>query len=182
MSAWCKNWGTCCAFALLLSLKTAYAQTPSALIVDSRDAYARVPALKQLLSEVDQKIRAARGRFEAEAAPHEAALAALKKSGQPPENTRKQKAELLLKIAALQKAASLEQQRIGRANEAALAEFEKQLALVSAEIKRERKASALLMAQDVIYYRPDCPCNVTEEVYKRINTRMPRLTLAISDK
>lgn len=160
------------------------AQTPNlpneqALVVDSRDAYERVAALKSLFVEVDRKIRAVRGRFESAALPLQKSLEALKNSGQKPEDTRKQKAQLLIKLADLQKAASVEQQKIGRANELAVAEFDALMLKVARELQTERGAKAVLQAQDLLYYRSDCPCNVTEEIYKRINASLPKLMLKL---
>lgn len=152
---------------------------PQALIVDSRDAYERVAALKALFSEVDVKIRAVRGRYESAAQPLQKSLEALKNSGLKPEDTRKQKAQLLLKLADLQKLASVEQQQIGRANEKALAEFDQQMLAIALELQTERGAKAVLQAQDLLYYRADCSCNVTEEIYKRINARLPKLLLKL---
>lgn len=150
-----------------------------ALIVDSRDAYERVAALKALFAEVDAKIKAVRGRYESAAQPLQQSLEALKNSGQKPEEMRKQKAQLLLKLADLQKLASLEQQQIGRANEKALAEFDTQMLAIALELQTERGAKAVLQAQDLLYYRADCPCNVTEEIYQRINARLPKLVLKL---
>jgi Skp family chaperone for outer membrane proteins len=169
---------------LVQSSSALLAQTPNvgkeqALIVDSRDAYERVAALKALFVEVDLKIRAVRGRFESAALPLQQSLEALKNSGQKPEDTRKQKAQLLIKLADLQKAASIEQQKIGRANELAVAEFDALMLKVALELQTERGAKAVLQAQDLLYYRADCPCNVTEEIYKRINARLPKLALKL---
>jgi Skp family chaperone for outer membrane proteins len=164
---------------VLAQVSAASAAKPIALIVDSRDAYERVAALKALFAEVDVKIRAVRGRYESAAQPLQKSLEALKNSGLKPEDTRKQKAQLLLKLADLQKLASVEQQQIGRANEKALAQFDQQMLAIALELQTERGAKAVLQAQDLLYYRADCPCNVTEEIYKRINARLPKLVLKL---
>ena len=173
----------CALFAGVLQAQTIApvrsAAKSQALIVDSRDAYERVAALKLLFAEVDVKIRAVRARYESAAEPLQNSLVALKNSGQKPDEMRKQKARLLLKLADLQKQASLEQQQIGLANEKALAEFDKQMLAIASELQVERGAKAVLQAQDLLYYRADCPCNVTEEIYKRINARLPKLVLKL---
>jgi len=165
--------------ALHAQIPAANAAKSQALIVDSRDAYERVAALKALFAEVDVKIRAVRSAYESAAQPLQQSLTALKNSGQKPEEMRKQKAQLLLKLADLQKRASVQQQQIGRANEKALAEFDQQMLAIAQQLQTERGAKAVLQAQDLLYYRADCPCNVTEEIYKRINAKLPKLVLKL---
>lgn len=170
-------------FALSFAVQTfaAAENTPtlkSILISDTRDAFERVNALKALLAEVDSRIQAIQKSYELEVAPLAAELEQLRKPGQTGQNQQR-KATLLLKIAALQKQASVQQQAIGAANEKALAQIDTAVIAIEAELKKERAADAVLRVQDTLYFNTNCTCNITEEIYKRLNARLPRLALVI---
>ena len=147
------------------------------LISDTRDAFERVGALKALLVEVDSQIQAIQKAYELEAAPLKLELEQLRKPGQTGQN-QPRKATLLLQIAALQKRASAQQQEIGVANENALAQIDRAVIAIEAELKKERAADAVLRVQDTLYFNAKCPCNITEEIYKRLNARLPKLALS----
>jgi Skp family chaperone for outer membrane proteins len=168
-------------FIRLLILLTFAVTLPAApvnvVIVDTRDAYTRVNALKALFAQVDERVRAARTEYDRGAQPIQAELETLKTSKMEEGQKRKLKASLLLRLADLQKRASTQQAEIGRANEAALTRFEAAQAGVLEELRQAKGASALLQAQETLHYRLDCPCNVTEEFYQRINAKLPKLEL-----
>ena len=164
-----------------LLLKTPVLKTlvlKNILISDTRDAFTRVNALKSLLAEVDTRIQAIQKSYELQAAPLSAELEQLRKPGQTGQNQQR-KAALLLKIAALQKNASVQQQAVGAANEKALAQIDIAIAAIEAELKKERAADAVLRVQDTLYFNVKCTCNITEEIYKRLNARLPKMTLSI---
>ena len=148
------------------------------LISDTRDAFTRVNALKILLAEVDSRIQAIQKTYELQVAPLSAELEQLRKPGQTGQNQQR-KAALLLQIAALQKNASVQQQAVGKANEKALAQIDIAIAAIEAELKKERTADAVLRAQDTLYFNGKCVCNITEEIYKRLNARLPKMALAV---
>lgn len=150
----------------------------SILISDTRDAFTRVNALKNLLIEVDSRIKTIQKTYEQQAAPLTAELEQLRQPGQTGQNQQR-KANLLLQIAALQKDASLQQQAVGAANEKAFAEIDIAVGAIEAELKKERAVDAVLRLQDTLYFNERCTCNITEEIYKRLNARVPKLTLAI---
>ena len=150
----------------------------SILISDTRDAFTRVNALKTLLAEVDTRIQAIQKTYEQQVAPLSAELEQLRKPGQTGQNQQR-KAQLLLQIAALQKNASVQQQAIGAANEKALAQIDVAVGAIEAELQKERGVDAVLRVQDTLYFNKGCTCNITEEIYKRLNARLPKLALAI---
>ena len=150
----------------------------SILISDTRDAFTRVNALRILLVEVDSRIQAIQKTYEQQVVPLSAELEQLRKPGQTGQNQQR-KAQLLLQIAALQKNASVQQQAIGAANEKALAQIDIAVVAIEAELKKERAVDAVLRVQDTLYFNEACACNITEEIYKRLNARLPKLALAI---
>ncbi len=146
------------------------------LISDTRDAYEQVTAIKVLYADVNQRIQSIRSDYEKQVAPLSAELEKLRsQSG----DTRKRKTELLLQIAALQKRASDQQMAIGQANEKALAQIDAQIANIEHELRKERRAIAVVRAQDALYVRGDCECNITPELYKRLNARLPKVALTV---
>lgn len=147
------------------------------LIIDTRDAFERSVALKALFVEVDSRAKLVREAYEVAALPLTQELEKLRQSGEPPDNTRKRKAELLFALSSLQKAAALKQQAIGKANETALAGVEATITSIEAELKKQHGAKAIVRAQDTLYYRADCACNVTEALYQLLNARVPKVTL-----
>ena len=166
-------------FMLFISLcLPVFAAQKSILISDTRDAFTRVNALKSLLAEVDSRIQTIQKSYELQVAPLSAELEQLRKPGQTGQNQQR-KAELLLKIAALQKDASVHQQAVGAANEKALAQIDIAVTAIEAELKKERAADAVLRVQDTLYFNAKCACNITDEIYNRLNVRLPKLTLAI---
>ncbi len=154
------------------------AHAASILISDTRDAFDRVNAMKGLLHDVDTRIQAIQTGYELAVKPLSAELEQLRKPGQNGQNQQR-KAALLLQIAGLQKNASLAQQAVGQANEKALAQIDTAIQAIEAELKKERKADAVLRAQDTLYFNAQCACNITNEIYKRLNARLPKLALAI---
>jgi hypothetical protein len=168
-------------FALLsfaFSAMAAGNTSKSVLISDTRDAFERVSALKSLLLEVDTRIQAIQRSYEQAVAPLTAELEQLRAPGQTGQNQQR-KASLLLQIAALQKQASVQQQAVGAANEKALAQIDIAVIAIEAELKKERAADAVLRVQDTLYFNANCACNITEEIYKRLNVRLPKLALSI---
>ncbi len=148
------------------------------LISDTRDAFTRVNVLKSLLAEVDIRIQGIQKTYEAQVAPLTAELEQLRKPGQTGQNQQR-KAALLLQIAALQKDASVQQQAVGAANEKALAQVDIAIAAIETELKKERAADAVLRVQDTLYFNAKCTCNITEEIYKRLNMRLPKMALSV---
>lgn len=168
-------------FALLSFVFSAMAAgnaPKSILISDTRDAFERVGALKSLLLEVDTRIQTIQKAYEQAVAPLTSELEQLRKPGQTGQNQQR-KATLLLQIAALQKQASVQQQAVGAANEKALAQIDIAVIAIEAELKKERGADAVLRVQDTLYFNANCACNITEEIYQRLNARLPKLALSI---
>ncbi len=166
-------------FMLLISFcLPVFAAQKRFLISDTRDAFTRVNALKSLLAEVDSRIQAIQKSYELQVAPLSAELEQLRKPGQIGQNQQR-KADLLLKIAALQKDASVQQQAVGAANEKALAQIDTAVIAIEAELKKERAADAVLRVQDTLYFNAKCACNITEEIYSRLNVRLPKLALSV---
>jgi Skp family chaperone for outer membrane proteins len=149
------------------ALSTAHAG--DILINDTRDAITRVNAMKLQFAKVDQQIKAIRNDYEKAEAPLRSQLESLRDSAAATADSRKQKAALLIAISNLQSKASAQQQAAGVANEKAMAVIEMSIQKAEAQIKAERGAQAVLRAQEVLYFSPTCPCNITEEVYKRVN-------------
>jgi Skp family chaperone for outer membrane proteins len=148
------------------------------LISDSRDAFTRVQAMKSLLDAVSSRIQTIQKSYEQQAAPIQTELQAARKQASTPA-TQKRKAELLRQLINLQEQAASAQKAVGIANEKALAEVESQISAIEAELKRERGAKAVLRAQDTLYFNPACTCNITEELYKRINARVTQIALQL---
>ena len=146
------------------------------LISDTRDAYEKAQAIKTLYADVNQRIQRIRSDYEAKAKPLIAELERLRTQ----KGTQQQrKAQLLLQLADLQKQAGNQQQKVGVANEKALARVDIEIAKIEQTLKTERKASAVLHAQEMLYFRADCTCNITEELYLRLNRALPSVALAI---
>ena len=167
------RWLISCTFAL--AGNSAFAA--EVLVIDTRDAFERSVALKALFIEVDSRAKLVREDYEKTALPLTQELEQLRQSGEPPDNTRKRKAELLFALGALQKTAALKQQAIGKANETALAGVEAAITAIESELKQQHGAAAVVRAQETLYYRPDCGCNVTEELYQLLNIRVPKVNL-----
>jgi chromosome segregation ATPase len=146
------------------------------LISDTRDAYTRVQALSDLLKNVNQRIQAIQQQHQNQSAPLEAELQAARKQTSTPE-LQKRKAALLLKIAELQKQASLQQRAVGEANEAAVKQIESKISEIEASLQKERGAKAVLRAQDTLYFNTACTCNITEEIYRRLNAQVKTIAL-----
>jgi Skp family chaperone for outer membrane proteins len=162
-----------CVFVLLL-IVWPKALAADVLISDTRDAYERVFAMKGLLAQVNQRIQSIQSDYEKAVAPLATELQTLRQTaGQH----QKRKAALLIQIAQLQKRAAADQQIVGSANEKALAQIEAAITRIEAELKSERAASAVLRAQDALYFNAACACNITEEIYRRLNARLPSITL-----
>jgi Skp family chaperone for outer membrane proteins len=162
-------------FLMALTLST---HAANILISDTRDAFDRVQAMKTLLQDVDTRIQSIQQAYEKNLAPLSEELARLRQTaGQ----NQQRKAQLLLKIAELQKKAGAEQQAVGKANEKALAQIDATVSTIEAELKKERGADAVLRAQDTLYFNPACRCNITEEIYQRLNARLPKVALVLAN-
>jgi Skp family chaperone for outer membrane proteins len=146
------------------------------LISDTRDAYTRVQALSDLLNNVNQRIQAIQQKLQSDIAPFEAELQAARKQASTPA-TQKRKAELLLKIAELQKRAASAQRAVGEANETAVKEIEGKISEIEFALQKERGAKAVLRVQDTLYFNQACTCNITEEIYRRLNAQVKTIAL-----
>jgi Skp family chaperone for outer membrane proteins len=162
---------------LPLLMLAVHARAENFVISDTRDAYEQVTAIKALFADVNQRIQTIRTDYEKQVAPLTAELEKLRAQ---PGDTRKRKTELLVQIAALQKRAGDQQTAIGQANEKALAQIDAQISTIENELRKERNAIAVVRAQDAIYVRGDCECNITPELYKRLNTRLPKVALPLA--
>lgn len=160
---------------LLMSLHTASAA--NILISDTRDAFDQVLALKAVLQDVDQRIQAIQKQYETDVAPLSAELEKLREAAG---DHQQRKAQLLLQIAQLQKQTALRQQAVGKANEKAFAQVDDMVSRIEQELKAEKKADAVLRAQDTLYFNSACPCNITQEIYQRLNQRLPKVALEIA--
>lgn len=168
-----RQWLAC---TLLLILSSA-ASAANILISDTRDAFDQVHALKAVLQEVDQRIQAIQKQYETELSPLSAELEKLREAAG---EHQQRKAQLLLQIAQLQKQTSQRQQAVGKANEKAFAQVDEMVSRIEQELKAEKKADAVLRAQDTLYFNAACPCNITQEIYRRLNQRLPKVTLEIA--
>ena len=157
-----------------------FAQCASAaniLISDTRDAFDQVQALKAVLLEVDQRIQAIQKKYETDVAPLSAELEKLRAAAG---ENQQRKAQILLQIAQLQKQTALRQQAVGKANEKAFAQIDAMVSTIELELKTERRADAVLRAQDTLYFNAACPCNITQEIYQRLNKRLPKVVLELT--
>jgi Skp family chaperone for outer membrane proteins len=82
-----------------------------------------------------------------------------------------------VQLATLQKTAGTHQQAVGKANEQALLKLDALVAVIEAELKKERGADAILRAQDTLYFNANYSGNVTNEIYARLNARLPKISL-----
>ena len=164
-------------FVALLALVVQYASAASILISDTRDAFDQVQALKTVLQEVDQRIQAIQKQYESEVAPLSTELEKLRQAAG---ENQQRKAQILLQIAQLQKQTALRQQAVGKANEKAFAQIDAMVAKIEQELKTEKRADAVLRAQDTLYFNAQCSCNITQEIYRRLNQRLPKVTLEIA--
>jgi hypothetical protein len=151
------------------------------IISDLRDAVTRLQAMKTLFAEVDQKIKRVHEQHAANIKPLQQQLELLRNKPSTDQAKaqadRQQKASLLLKIAQFNSNAASEQQKIGAANELAIRKIDAVVAVVERELQAERRAATILRAQDALYFDAQCVCNVTEEIYKRVNARLPKVSL-----
>ncbi len=163
---------------LLLILLSPPALAAEVIVTDLRDAVTRLQAMQTLFAEVDQKIKRVHEQHTANVKPLQQRLDLLRnKPSANAQTDRQQKTALLLQIAQFNNAAAAEQQKIGAANEQAMRKIDAAVQAAERELLIERRASAALRAQDVLYFDARCVCNVTEEIYKRVNAKLPKVQL-----
>jgi Skp family chaperone for outer membrane proteins len=147
----------------------------SVYFVDLSDAYDRSSALKNLLSEVDVALTAVRSQAATEQKPLQEELEALKTSRLSAEAAKARKRELLLRLAESEKRSALAQQALGAANERASAEVDRVIVAIEQELKQERGAQAILRTQDLLYFKRASAFDLSEELYRRLNQRLPKV-------
>lgn len=161
---------------ILIGVFTASVACAQSIVVsDTRDAYEKAVAIKAVYAEVNARIQTIRKDFETQSVPLSAELEKLR--GQNDPQSKQRKTQLLLQLSELEKQAAAKQQQVGASNEKALAKIDAQISSIEQAIKTERKAHAVLRAQDVLYVRADCPCLITEELYRRLNQQLPKVSL-----
>lgn len=166
----------CCA---LVALSVHTAQALPVAYVDLADAYEQSTALKGLIGQVDGRMQSIRSAFEAKRDPILADIEALKTTKMHVDAQRERKRELLLKLAELEELAAREQQAVGKANEQATGKVEAEVEKLETELKQEYKLVAIFRTQDLLYQPENSPLDLSAELYKRLNTRLPQIELPV---
>lgn len=166
------------ALAVLLLLALPDAATPAAVAyVNLADAYERSTALKGLLPQLDAAMGRIRTQFDQARAPLSEQLEALKSSRMHEEARLKRKRELLLELAALEQTSTRQQQAIAKANEAATALVDAEIQSLREALKTELGLLAVFPTQDLLYFPAQSPLDLSAELYRRLNERLPELKL-----
>lgn len=146
------------------------------LVVDLSEAYARSSALAQLLREVDDELKAIAGRHRPPLQQLRAELRALKERGAA---TRDEQLAVARRIAAIEAAAEVDEERLAQANQAAIARVNAAINEVKEALRLEAGARAVLDIQETQYVRPGCECLATDRLYELLNERLPRVELQV---
>ena len=161
------------AAVLVLCTGTAHTATP-VLVVDLSEAYTRSTALAGLLADVDRELQALSRRHRPELERLTAEMRELKQAGGA---TRDRQLQVIRRINEIETEAEREQERLSEANQRAIAEVDAAIAEVKKLLKSERAVAAVLDIQETQYVRPDCDCLVSDDLYRLLNERLPRVSL-----
>lgn len=150
--------------------------------VNLADAYEQSTALKGLIPQLDAAMADVRAQFDSARAPLASALEELK-SAEIDEDTRlKRKRDLLLKLQSLEQRSAKRQQAIAKANEQSTALVEAEILKIREELKQELGLNAVFPTQDLLYMPAgNSPLELSAELYRRLNARLPRLQLDLPD-
>jgi len=162
----------CLVFALLCAGQ-AMAQ-PRYLVVDLGDAYTYSTALAGLLAQVDSELKLMADQRRPELVKLRAQIADLKKQ---PGDTREQQLDRARRIDAIDAAAERDEELLAVANQSAIAQVNEQIAKIKTELAAEVGAREVLDIQDTLYVREACPCDYTQQLYARLNERLPRVAI-----
>lgn len=147
--------------------------------IDLADAYSESQALQSLIAQVDARMQSIRVAFEEKRAPLLADLEALKTSKMSEEALRDRKRQLLLQLAELENQAAKEQLAVGKANEQATAQVDAEVVKLENELKLEHGLLAIFRTQDLLYQREGNALDLSAELYKRLNQRLPKIELPV---
>lgn len=161
---------------LALALPSAALAQPQVLVVDLGDAYTRSTALAGLLGDVDRELKALADRHRPDLLRLRREIAALKKQGQ---DTRDRQLVAARQIEAIDAAAEQEEELLALANQTAIAAVNAQIAQIKRELKSESGAKAVLDVQETVYVRQGCACDYTQQLYTRLNQRLPRVAMQL---
>lgn len=178
MAARCSSW----LVVLLALLGAGLLRAEPVAFVDLADAYERSSALKGLIPQLDAAMADVRAQFDSARAPLASALEELK-SAELDEDTRlKRKRDLLLKLQSLEQRSAKRQQAIAKANEQSTALVDSEILKIREELKQELRLKAVFPTQDLLY-RPtgSSPLDLSAELYRRLNDRLPQLQLELPD-
>lgn len=166
-------------FALLLSLLlvTHASAAPAVLVVDLSDAYSRSTALAGLLADVDKELKRLADTLRPKRQQLQQTLRELKQQGA---STRDEQLKVARQIAELDASSEAAEDHLADANQRAIAEVDAAIANVKTELRQSLGARAVLDIQETLYVRPDCACDVTDQLYARLNKRLPAVQLKIA--
>ncbi|MCC6592641.1 MAG: hypothetical protein IT479_05135 [Xanthomonadales bacterium] len=160
--------------ALLLGPLTADAA--QVLVVDLSEAYSRSSALAQLLREVDGELKAIAGRHRPALQALRNELQTLKASGAA---SRDKQWQVPRRIAAIEAAAEVDEDRLAAANQRAIARVDSAIAEAKEALRLEAGARAVLDIQETRYVRPGCGCLASDRLYELLNERLPKVELEL---
>lgn len=170
-----RKWSRWLSVALLCA--SGAAAQPQVLVVDLGDAYTRSTALAGLLADVDRELKNLSNRHRPELLALRREIAQLKKQGG---DTRDRQLAAARRIEAIDAAAEQEEERLALANQAAIAKVNAQIAAIKRELAAEAGAKTVLDIQETLYLRAGCSCDYTEQLYQRLNARMPHVAMEIT--
>lgn len=162
---------------VLLWLPAHLAAAPVIAVIDTTQAYQRVDALVGLLAQVDQALSDLRARYQRLSEPLRQELAALDRSGLDETERRARKAPIRARLAALERSIADGERALAAANERAIAVVDARIREIAEELKRDYGATHVLRRQEVLYLKPNSAFDLTEELYRRLNARLPNLPL-----
>ena len=162
---------------LMLVVMSSAAATPAVLVVDLSDAYTRSTALAGLLADVDKELKRLADTLRPKRQQLQRELRELKSQGPA---TRDQQLKLARQIAELDASSESAEDHLADANQRAIAEVDAAIAEVKSQLKQSLGARAVLDIQETLYVRPNCRCDVTDQLYARLNEKLPSVQLKIA--
>jgi Skp family chaperone for outer membrane proteins len=157
-------------------LPFAAAATPI-LVVDLSESYTRSSALAGLLAAVDRELKALAEKYRPELDRQRAELKELK---QREPRDRDRQLAIARRISDIESDAERDEERLARANQAAIDEVQQAIAATKSALQAEAGARAVLDIQETRYVRPDCPCLASERFFQLLNERLPRVELRMT--
>lgn len=162
---------------LALVMAAAASAAPPVLVVDLSDAYTRSTALAGLLADVDKELKRLADTLRPKRQQLQQSLRELKAQGA---STRDEQLKIARQIAELDAASEAAEDHLADANQRAIAEVDAAIAEVKTQLKQSLGARAVLDIQETLYLRPNCPCDVTDQLYARLNEKLPAVQLKIA--